>query len=64
MGEIGLTGEVRSIMHLESRILEAQRLGFRTCVVPHAANKLKNFQPDGLDIRFIKNLDEAFGLIF
>ena len=34
VGEIGLSGEVRSINHLEQRLSEVQRLGFTQCMVP------------------------------
>ncbi|MFA6170020.1 MAG: DNA repair protein RadA [Candidatus Margulisiibacteriota bacterium] len=34
MGEIGLTGEIRSISHLEKRLKEAEKLGFTTAVIP------------------------------
>lgn len=34
MGEIGLTGEIRSISQLEKRLKEAEKLGFTTAVVP------------------------------
>jgi DNA repair protein RadA/Sms len=40
-GEIGLAGEVRQIAHLERRLAEAARLGFRRALVPASA-------PDGL----------------
>lgn len=35
VGEIGLTGEIRPVPQLEKRILEAARLGFSVCLVPH-----------------------------
>lgn len=34
LGEIGLSGELRSVSHLERRLLEAERLGFKRCVLP------------------------------
>ena len=34
IGEVGLSGEVRSISHLEQRISEIERLGFTKCIVP------------------------------
>lgn len=34
IGEIGLSGEVRSISHLEQRLLEIERLGFTKCIIP------------------------------
>ncbi len=36
-GEIGLTGELRSVGHLERRLNEAERLGFRRCILPEAS---------------------------
>lgn len=64
MGEVGLTGEVRSIMQLEARVLEAHRLGFKTCVVPHSAKKLKTPGSNGIHLKFVKTLEEAFDVIF
>ena len=37
IGEIGLAGEVRSVVHLERRLAEAARLGFGSAVVPASA---------------------------
>jgi DNA repair protein RadA/Sms len=34
IGEVGLSGEVRSISHLEQRLSEIERLGFTKCIVP------------------------------
>ncbi|MEO8456837.1 MAG: DNA repair protein RadA [Chloroflexota bacterium] len=36
LGEIGLSGELRSVSHLERRLLEAERLGFTRCVLPES----------------------------
>jgi DNA repair protein RadA/Sms len=36
-GEIGLSGELRSIPRADRRALEAGRLGFATCMIPDAA---------------------------
>ena len=35
LGEIGLTGEVRTVMHLEARLIEARRLGFKPVSYTH-----------------------------
>lgn len=43
-GEIGLAGEIRSVSHAEQRIAEAQRLGFRRCVLPY--HNLKSIGSD------------------
>ena len=39
IGEIGLTGEVRSVSSVEKRIKEAKKLGFKTCIVPENSKK-------------------------
>lgn len=42
-GEIGLSGEVRSVSMIEQRIQEAARLGYTTCMIPKVCEKqLKN----------------------
>ncbi|MFQ5450035.1 MAG: DNA repair protein RadA [Nitrospinaceae bacterium] len=64
IGEVGLTGEVRSVMHLDSRILEAERLGFRRCLIPHSAKKGKSLPKTSVDLFFIKDLSETFDLVF
>jgi DNA repair protein RadA/Sms len=37
LGEVGLSGELRSLAQLERRLLEAERLGFRRCLLPQVA---------------------------
>ncbi|MGH2598539.1 MAG: DNA repair protein RadA [Dehalococcoidia bacterium] len=37
LGEIGLSGELRSVSHLEQRLAEAEKLGFRSAVIPRTA---------------------------
>ncbi|MBM5781866.1 MAG: DNA repair protein RadA [Pelagibacterales bacterium] len=43
IGEIGLTGEVRMVSGLETRLKEAVKLGFKNCLIPKANEKNKNF---------------------
>jgi DNA repair protein RadA/Sms len=64
LGEVGLTGEVRTVMQLDARLIEAERLGFKRCIVPHSAKKAKNLLSEGIDISFAKNLSEVFEQIF
>ncbi|GIT64915.1 MAG: DNA repair protein RadA [Nitrospinota bacterium] len=64
LGEIGLTGEVRTVMQLEARLIEARRLGFKRCIVPHSAKKAKTLLTNGIEISFAKNLTEVFEQIF
>ncbi len=58
IGEVGLTGEVRSINLIEKRIKEAEKLGFKTCIIPESNKKLlkENYK---LDIIGVKNINEA-----
>lgn len=58
IGEVGLTGEIRSVSHLNQRIAEIARLGFNTCIIPKN-NSEKLEVPDGLTIYRVKNLVEA-----
>ena len=65
IGEVGLTGEVRSVMQLEPRILEAERLGFKRCLIPHNAKKGKSLSSgSGMELCFVKNLEEVFEIVF
>ena len=58
LGEVGLTGEVRRINLIEKRIKEAEKLGFKTCLIPES-NK-KDLKDDyKLDIIGIKDVNEA-----
>ena len=58
VGEVGLTGELRSVSQLERRISEVHRLGFRTCVIPaHRAERLGAFP--GLTLIPARNIGEA-----
>lgn len=44
IGEVGLTGEIRSCNFLENRIAEAEKLGFTKCIIPSAnSKKLRKF---------------------
>ena len=58
LGEVGLTGEVRRINMIEKRLKEAEKLGFKTCLIPESNKKdLKdNYK---LDIIGIKDINEA-----
>ena len=48
-GEVGLSGEIRSVAHLDRRLSEAARLGFRRCIVP-AGNATQGSSKRGLDL--------------
>ena len=48
-GEIGLSGELRSVGHLERRLAEAERLGFKRCLLPEA-NLRRGKPKTGLEV--------------
>lgn len=57
-GEVGLAGEVRGIRMCETRVREAFKLGFRTCVLPKVS--LSNIEvPQGMRMIGIGNLGEV-----
>jgi DNA repair protein RadA/Sms len=58
VGEVGLTGEIRSVQALDLRLAEIARLGFCQCVVPsRIRGELK--APSGLELIYVKTLREA-----
>ena len=58
IGEVGLTGELRTVNHLAQRISEVQRLGFRKCVIPAPrVGALGEFP--GLQLIPARNIGEA-----
>lgn len=62
-GEIGLSGEVRSVSNAEQRITEAQKLGFKRVILPKSS--LKSVRDISKDIELIgvDMVDEALRLI-
>jgi DNA repair protein RadA/Sms len=44
IGEVGLSGEIRSCSNSEKRILEAQKLGFKKVMVPRFRAKIKDLK--------------------
>ncbi len=58
MGEVGLTGEVRRINFIEKRLREAEKLGFKTCIIPESNKKVLK-DKFKLDIIGVRNVKEA-----
>ncbi len=56
IGEVGLTGELRSVNQLAQRVAEVRRLGFKRCVIP-AHRGLENCS--GLQLLPVRNIGEA-----
>jgi DNA repair protein RadA/Sms len=63
VGEVGLSGELRSVGQLERRLGEAERLGFRRCLLPQSA--LRRATPaTGLELMPAATVREAIRLAF
>lgn len=61
-GEVGLSGEVRSISQIQSRVMEAKKLGFRECIVPQICEEsLREIK--GIQITYVKSVSDALELI-
>ena len=62
VGEVGLTGELRSVQNINQRLQEIARLGFKRCVIPaHCKDDVR--APEGLRILPAKNIREAVNAV-
>lgn len=58
-GEIGLTGELRTVSFIEKRIMECEKLGFKKMVIPKG-NYLEEFKKDyRIELVPVYNLRQA-----
>ncbi len=60
IGEVGLSGEIRSVPQVERRLAEAARLGFKRCLVPRSS--LRGVQVKDIEVVPVSNLREALRL--
>lgn len=58
IGEIGLTGEIRTVNSLEKRIKEADKMGFKTCLVSESSTKQLKFNGN-INVIGVKNIRDA-----
>lgn len=58
IGEIGLTGEIRSVSQISNRLAEIKRLGFNKCIIPKRRTEKLEI-PDGMTVYEVRNLREA-----
>ena len=62
VGEIGLSGEIRSVGMIENRVNEAKKLGFTTCVIPKGCyERVKDIE--GIKIIAVSSVADAIDLI-
>jgi DNA repair protein RadA/Sms len=61
IGEVGLAGEVRAITQPEQRIAEAEKLGFKTCILP--AGNLKRLKKGRIKLEGVSSVQDAMQLL-
>lgn len=59
IGEVGLSGELRTVTQLERRIQEASRLGFRRAIIPARSGNLPSSSKLGIELVPVTNAAEA-----
>ena len=63
VGEVGLSGEIRAVSHLNQRLSEISRLGFKRCIIPaHVRDDVQKYP--GLETIPVKNVREAMRAVF
>jgi DNA repair protein RadA/Sms len=58
IGEVGLGGEIRSVGHIEKRIQEAEKLGFKNAIIP-SSNKKELKSSGSISLKTFENLDQV-----
>jgi DNA repair protein RadA/Sms len=59
IGEVGLSGEVRTVSHTSSRLREAARLGFKRCLLPRSLRPGDQEPADGIEAIPVRSVAEA-----
>jgi len=60
IGEVGLSGELRMVGQMPARLREAEKLGFKTAIVPKRLRKGEPW-PDGIEVIEARSLRDALG---
>ena len=63
VGEVGLTGELRSVSALNQRLSEIRRLGFTKCLIPERHGRQTIVPPAGLQLIPVKNVRQALAVL-
>lgn len=58
IGEVGLGGEIRSVGQIEKRIQEAEKLGFKTAVIP-SGNRKELKSSENILVKTFENLEQV-----
>lgn len=63
-GEVGLSGEIRPVLKIESRVAEAQRLGFENIIISKSCAKGVKKEFKGINVIAISKIEELCGFLF
>lgn len=63
IGEVGLTGELRSVNRTSERLSEIRRLGFGVCMLPKQNGRQHISAPPGLRLVEVSNIREALAAV-
>ncbi len=58
-GEVGLLGEIRRVSHMDKRLIEAKRLGYKVAITPKLNRKI-----DGIRIIEVESVKEVIDILF
>ena len=59
IGEVGLSGEVRAVSQTAARLKEAERLGFRRCLLPRSVRRGQEPLPQDIETISVRSVAEA-----
>lgn len=62
LGEVGLTGEVRSVSFAQRRVAEAKKLGFKKCIIAYDSAKEAS-EVKGIEIIPVRTVSEAIKIL-
>lgn len=63
-GEVGLSGEIRSVTRISQRVSEAQRLGFRRIIIPQMNMKGLDIGNGGIEVIPVGKVQDALKEVF
>ncbi len=63
-GEVGLTGEVRTVPNLARRLSEVEKMGLETIILPRRARGIKPDKDMDVSLRYIKDVGELVSILF
>ena len=64
LGEVGLTGEIRSVSRVEERLKEASVMGFRRCYLPARSAALIKAKIPGMELIPVKQVQEVIEQLY